>query len=134
MRSGGGRKAAAAGGLLIVALLGSACWNDRSSAPEDQPPAAAAASRRAEAQIMRDGAPLPPPYGAVSHVRCEVRLLHGGPGGPYWDCHANVTVDGLTTKDVHMQFDSGPEPDYALGAPLCCGALERTSPFCRGSG
>ena len=24
--------------------------------------------------------------------RCEVRLMHGGPGGPYSECHANVTV------------------------------------------
>lgn len=83
---------------------------------------------------MHADPPLPPPDGAVSHVRCEIRLLHGGPGGPYWDCHANVTVDGLTTKHVHMQFDSGPEPDYELGAPLCGGVIERPNPFCHGSG
>src|SRR6478752_1361050 len=98
---------------LPISLLASGCLGfDAGAAADDQPNATAAAARRLEAQIGRADPPLLPPNGAVSKVRCGVRFMHGGPGGPYLECHADVTVDGLTTKDVEMQFNLS--RDYEL--------------------
>src|SRR5262245_44029354 len=98
MLTGRGQRTAAASGRIAAELLGSGGWNGgATSAPEHQPSASRAAARRTEAQIRRADPPLPPPDGAVSEVRCSIRLMHGGPGGPYYECHADVTVDGLTT-------------------------------------
>jgi len=121
----------ACAGLIAVALLASGCLGfDAGAAADDQPNATAAAARRLEAQIGRADPPLLPPNGAVSQVRCGVRFMHGGPGGPYLECHADVTVDGLTTKDVEMQFNLS--RDYELRSPVCGAGTQRPNPFCRG--
>jgi hypothetical protein len=45
--------------------------------------------------------------------------------------YTDVTVDGLTTKDVEMQFNLS--RDYELRSPVCGAGTQRPNPFCRGS-